>query len=43
MRQNIFTTKLLALFSLLIWSATSMAQVEFPSLAIGQWSQHLPW
>ena len=20
-----------------------MAQVEFPSLAIGQWSQHLPW
>lgn len=43
MRQNIFTTKLLAIFSLLIWSVASTAQVEFPSLAIGQWSQHLPW
>lgn len=43
MRQNIFTTKLLVVFSLLIWSATLMAQVEFPSLSIGQWSQHLPW
>jgi len=43
MRQNIFTAKLLSLFSLLLWNAAITAQVEFPSVAIGQWSQHLPW
>jgi hypothetical protein len=43
MRQNIFTAKLLSLFSLLLCNAAITAQVEFPSVAIGQWSQHLPW
>lgn len=43
MRQNLFATKLLLPLFLLFWSAMLSAQVDFPDIAIGQWSQHLPW